>query len=455
MPVQSVIKHESVVAAGRFAPGHIGELTRIVPFEMVDAALESARATQARLRELPSRVVVYLVLSACLFPDIGYTRVWAKLTAGLEGAVADPGSSALSQARLRVGAAPLRELFNLIKGPVPGTARWRGLLVCAIDGTSMFVPDSVANLGAYHRQTGGPNGDSGYPMVRMLAVVACGTRTIVDAVFGTYGVSEIAYAPQLLGCLRDGMLLLADRNFAVAALIEQIADTKADLLIRCKSNRKLASIERLPDGSWLAPIGSVVVRVIDAEIVVTSKGGTPRTGRYRLITTLNDHRRYPASELVRLYHQRWEIETTYLELKSTILGDAMLRARTPSGVAQEVYALLTTYQALRIAIADATTGADVPPLRASFTIALTTARDLVVLASGVIAGTTIDLVGKIGRAVLAELNPERRARDCPRVVKRAISKHRAKGDIDRTNYPTVNIAINVLEPPDWTGSPNP
>jgi hypothetical protein len=251
------------------------------------------------------------------------------------------------------------------------------------------------------------------------------------------------------------MLLLADRNFAVAALIEQIADTKADLLIRCKSNRKLASIERLPDGSWLAPIGSVIVRVIDAEIVVTPKGGTPRTVRYRLVTTLNDHRRYPASELVRLYHQRWEIETTYLELKSTILGDAMLRARTPSGVTQEVYALLTTYQALRIAIADATTGADAPPLRASFTIALTTARDLVVLASGVIAGTTIDLAGKIGRAVLAELNPERRARDCPRVVKRAISKHRAKGAIDRTNYATVNIAINVLKPPDWTDSSNP
>lgn len=328
-------------------------------------------------------------------------------------------------------------------------------MVCAIDGTSMFVPDSVANLGAYHRQTGGPHGDSGYPMVRMLAVVACGTRTIVDAVFGTYGVSEIAYAPKLLGCLRDGMLLLADRNFAAASLIEQIVDSKADLLIRCKTNRRLPVIERLPDGSWLAPIGSVVVRVIDAEIALTPKGGARRTSRYRLITTLADHRRYPASELVRLYHQRWEIETTYLELKSTILGDAKLRARTPAGVTQEVYALLTTYQALRIAIADATTGTDTPPLRASFTVALTTARDLVVLAAGVIASTTVDLIGRIGRAVLAELNPERRARECPRVVKRAISKHRAKGDVDRTNYPIVDIAIRVAKPSDWTDDPYP
>ncbi|WP_213571123.1 transposase domain-containing protein [Rhodococcus sp. USK13] len=271
MPDHTVIKPESVVAAGPFAPGHIGELTRIVPFEMVNAALDSARATQTRLRELPSRVVVYLLLSAALFPNIGCTRVWAKMTAGLAGAVAAPGSSALSQARRRIGVAPLWELFNLIKGPAAGAARWPGLLVCAIDGTSMFVPDNVANLGAYHRQTGGPNGDSGYPMVRMLAVVACGTRTIVDAVIGTYGVSEIAYAPKLVGFLREGMLLLADRNFAAASLIEQIVDTDADLLIRCKNNRKLASIERLPDGSRLAPIGPVIVRVIDAEIVAPRK----------------------------------------------------------------------------------------------------------------------------------------------------------------------------------------
>jgi hypothetical protein len=115
-------------------------------------------------------------------------------------------------------------------------------------------------------------------------VVACGTRTLIDVVFGSYNVSEIAYAPKLLGCLREGMLLLADRNFAAAALISQIAATKADLLIRCKNNRKLPPIGRLSDGSWLTVVGSVVVRVIDAEIGITPQGGPRRTERYRLIT---------------------------------------------------------------------------------------------------------------------------------------------------------------------------
>ncbi|MFI6369188.1 IS4 family transposase, partial [Nocardia sp. NPDC050630] len=378
-------------------------------------------------------------------------REWARNTGRFT--LAHPGSSALAQARRRVGGAPLRELFGLLAGPAAGAARWRGLLVCAVDGTTMFVPDTDANLATFHRQTSG-NGDSGYPMLRLLAVVACGTRSVIDAVFGTYGVSELAYAPKLFGCLSEGMLLLADRNFAVAALIGQIAETKADLLIRDKTNRVMPLIEHLPDGSWLAPKGPVVVRVIDADIEIAPHGGPRRRERYRLLTTLTDHRRYPATELVRLYHQRWEIETTYAELKSTMLGGRVLRARTPAGIDQEVYALLVTYQALRIAITDATaTHPDATALQASFTIALNTARDQVIHAAAVIADTVIDLVGQIGRAVLTDLLPARRPRQSPRVVKRAISKHRAIGAIDRTNYPTVDITINLHEPPELTPDP--
>jgi hypothetical protein len=417
-------------------------LTQLVPFEMVDEVLAATGSTQLRVRDLPSRVVVYLLLAAGLFAELGYRQVWARLIAGLDGlAVAVPTSSALAQARRRVGVKPLRELFELLAGPAAGAARWRGLLICAIDGTTMSVPDSAANLACYGRQTGS-HGGSGYPLLRLLAVVACGTRTVIDASFGPLRIGELGYAPRLLGCLRPGMLLLADRNFAVRDLARQIAATGADLLIRCKDGRKLPSVGRLPDGSYLALLGPVPIRVIDAEIVVTGDGKR-RTGRYRLLTTLTDPVRYPALDLVALYHQRWDIETCYLELKSTILGGRVLRARTPAGVDQEVYALLAAYQTLRLAMADATTGQPtLSPDRASFTVALHAARDQIIHAAGVIAAAVIDLTGKIGRAVLADLLPARRCRISPRVVKRAISKHRAKGDIDRTNYQaTININI--------------
>ncbi|HXO86598.1 MAG TPA: IS4 family transposase [Gemmatimonadales bacterium] len=424
----------------------MGELTRIVSFDLVDAALRTTRAVEHRVRVLPSRVVVYLLLAGALFAEIGYQQVWARLVAGLDpAAVAAPGSSALSQALRRVGVAPLRELFTLLRGPAVGAARWQGLLVCAIDGTSMFVPNSAANAAAFGRQTGRPDAESGYPMLRLLTIVACGTRTIVDAVFGSYRVGETTYAPTLLRCLRPGMLLLADRNFAVTALVEQIASAHADLLIRCKDTRVLPPIGTLPDRTWLARMGAVTVRVIDARIRVALDGGATRVGHYRLVTTLTDEKRYPADELVRLYHQRWEIETSYLELKSTILGGRVLRAASPAGITQEVYALLITYQALRTAIADTSLAhPTISPDRLSFTIALNTARDQVIHAATAIADTTVDLIGRIGTAILNQPLPARRPRSSPRVVKRAISKHRAKGDIDRTNY-TTTITIEILD----------
>jgi hypothetical protein len=241
------------------------------------------------------------------------------------------------------------------------------------------------------------------------------------------------------------MLLLADRNFGAGFLAAQIAAAKADFLIRVRTGNgspKLPVLHRLPDGSWLSRFGGVRVRVIDAEITVATSAGRSSDG-CRLITTLTDAACYPAGDLAVLYHERWEIETAYLELKSTILSGRVLRARTPDGIEQEIYALLITYQALRTAIADAaSTAPGTDPDRASFAVALNVARDQVILAAGVTAGPVIDLAGTIGRLVLASLMPSRRLRVSPRVVKRALSRYNARGKVDRTTYKaTIDIAI--------------
>jgi hypothetical protein len=440
------------VAGGRFAPGHLGELTQQVPFEMVDAALEETCRLQRRVRDLPARVVVYLLLAGCLFAELGYPQVWGRLTAGLGGLpVAGPAASAMTQARRRLGPGPLRALFFLLRGPSPADARWRGLLVCAVDGTVMTVADSTANLAAYAKQKGGATGGSGYPQLRLLALVSCGTRTVIDAVFGPCSSGETTYAAGLIRSLRAGMLLLADRNFGAGPLAGQIAAAGADFLIRARTGStapKLPVLRRLPDGSWLSLFGGVPVRVIDAAWTVTTSAGR-FTSDCRLITTLTDPARFPASDLAVLYHERWEIETAYLELKSTILGGRVLRARTPAGIEQEVYALLVTYQALRTALADAaSTVPGTDPDRASFTIALNAARDQVTLAAGVIAGARVDLAGQIGRLALARLMPPRRLRISPRVVKRAISKYNARGKVDRKTYQaTIDIAILTADLP--------
>jgi Insertion element 4 transposase N-terminal/Transposase DDE domain len=332
--IQSVITRVITVAEGRFAPGHLGELTQLVPFEMVDEALAQTRTVQSRIRDLPSRAVVYLVLAACLFPELGYPGVWARLTSGLSGLpVAAPTAGALAQARRRVGAAPLRFLFDLLRGPaaVPrgcGTW-WRGLLVCAVDGTTLTVPDSAANLTRFTRG-GGIHGGAGYPQVRLLALVACGTRTVIDAVFGPTASGETTYAPGLLRSLRQGMIVLADRNFAAAGLVAAIARTNADVLVRVKNGRTLPALRRYRDGSYLSRLGATQVRVIEAQITIATSAGH-RTGIYRLVTTLLDHRAYPAADLIRLYHQRWEIEIGHRWYRSSCAAFSWLRSFIVAG----------------------------------------------------------------------------------------------------------------------------
>lgn len=171
MSDQIAITRTVRVAAGVFAPGHLGELTQLIPFEMVDDVLALTRRTQQRIRLLPARVVVYLVLAGCLFAELGYVQVWQKLTTALAGlGLAEPSSGTLSEARQRLGSAPLRALFDLLRGPAVTTAtravRWRGLLLTAIDGTVMSVADADAVRARYRKQRGN-NGGAGYPALRL------------------------------------------------------------------------------------------------------------------------------------------------------------------------------------------------------------------------------------------------------------------------------------------------
>jgi hypothetical protein len=454
-------------ARGVFAAGHLGELTQLIPFELVDHALACAGGLQQRLRRLPSRVVVYLLLAGALWPGLGRQRVWSHLMASLPGPLSLPARSSITAAMRRVGPAPLKALFDLVKGPAVVTATqtttFAGRLVAAIDGTQIAVADTPANRSVFPKAKAGPNGPPGYPMLRLVTLVACGTRTLMEAVFGTDTVGELTYAGDLVteagasGALKPGRLLLGDRNFCATAFVNTLASTGADFLIRAKTHRtalKLPVLGRVRDGTFLSCVGGVPVRVIEATLTTAPAGvdgPAPTTSTYRLVTSLLDPDQAPAAALVRLYHERWEIETSYCELKSTVLDGRVLRGRYPAALIQQVWALLVTYQVLRTAMSDALLHRpDLDPDRASFTVALDTAREQLIRAEGIIGRARIDLVGRIGRAVLGRLLPARRCRSRPRVKKRAISsKYRAVGrEVDHRTYQTVvHIELNVLDRP--------
>jgi hypothetical protein len=428
---QSVITRAVKVAAGVFAPGHLGALTQVISFDVVDALLAETGAVQRRVRVLPSRVVVYFVLAMALFGECGYRGVWARLAGGLEGlGLASPSASALRQARRRVGPAPLKALFELLAVPLawpgmPGT-RWRGLIPVAFDGTVVSAPDSPANLAAFGRQ-GVRNGQTGYPLIRLVTLAECGTRGLLAAVFGSRDAGEVPYARMLLPRLRPGMVVLMDKIFDANAMLAGIAGAGADFGCRLKDSRKAPVLARYPDGSRLSLIAGIEVRVIEAVLTVRRSDGLTSRHRYRLATSLLDHRRYPAPELVRLYHERWEIESAYLAIKDTMVGGRVLRSRHPRDIEQELWALLAVYQALRIVLADAAgTVPGTDPDRTSFTIAFQAARDQLIRASGIFAAPLTDLAGAIGRAALGQLLPRRRMRASPRAVKRPTSRYAYK-----------------------------
>ena len=441
----------------------IGVLSRWVTPGLVDEVL--AEAGQAgpggqRFRALPARLGVYFVLGLCLFSGMPYRAVLGRLAGGLAGALAAagwrvPASTALTGLRRRLGEKPFELLFWRLRGALsPGEAPWShicGLLAAAWDGTTIKAAASSENVAAFGRPGGAKDGH--YPQVRLVTLIACGTRALAGAAMGPVrgrGTGEQFLARELLGSLHAGMLLLADRNFYGYLLWRAAAGTGADLLWRVKASLHLPVVRPLPDGSWLSvipdpaavrrrtvrngcrrrrgsklppqsgPLPGITVRVIEFWLTIATADGAVRAGRYRLITTLADHRAYPAAELAAGYAQRWASETGFAEFKTYLRGPGrILRGRTPALARQELWAYLALYQVIRAVICLAAAGAGLDPDRISFTAALHAIRRTLDLARTSPAAA----LAETEATILAELVPRRQGRVCVRAVTRPSSPY--------------------------------
>ena len=419
MSESSIVRfaHPITVAAGVYAPGHLGELTQYLPFELVDDVLAQTRTIQRRLRDLPSRVGVYFVLALGLFPGLGYARVWAEAHRRLAGvAVPCPSEKALRDLRRRLGPAPFKALFEVVAGPLaqprtPGVC-FRGLRTVAFDGcNSIKVPDTDRNrrwLGRIRYRMG----FAGYPTLRLMTLVETGTRGLLGATLGSAGDrDEATLARRLLPLLRPGMLRAARPGLRRRRLPRRGHRTGARLLARTKSTRSPPVLTHLPDGSYLSDLDGLPVRIIEADLTMHRRrrqpGPRPLPADHHPAGPRPAH---PAAELVRLYHERWEIEIAYLALRHTMLDGHVLRSGDRPGLEQEIWALLTLYQLLRMAMVTAVeTRPGTNPDRASFTTALQTARDQLIAATGILPRAQPHgqptCLGVIGRAVLATLLP--------------------------------------------------
>jgi hypothetical protein len=437
----------------------LGVLAQQVPAALVDEVLAGTGRVQRRVRRLPSRAVVWFILGLTLFHGHGYRSVWRELTHSGSADGATPSSPGLSQARRRLGVAPLAALFARLRGvqAAPGAvgAFLGGLRLVSWDATMLDVPDSPANVAAF-LASGNTRGRGAFPKVRLLQLIECGTHAVIDAVFGA--VSEQVLARRVLGSLSTGMLLLGDRNFPSYRLWREAAGTGAHLLWRVKASTLLPRIGTFTDGSYLAVLprpgtrgaSGIWVRVVEYRVTVmaTDPSGTTttRTELFRLITTITDPQTANAAQLAECYHQRWESETAYKSLKTHQRGPRqVLRSQDPNGIAQELYAYLITYQAIRRLMHQAAVTADIDPDRLSFTTALRVARRFITSA----ATATGQLLGRfVDRAIsqILEDQHHRRDRASPRVVKRSQSPYPSKKHATQPVSTTVEYTIEVLDP---------
>lgn len=379
-------------------------MTRLVPRELVDEVLGSLGRKEQRRNKLPARVVVYFVMALALFYGDGYEEVMRKLADGLEYLGTwrreweAPTAGGLCHARKRLGSDVMRVLYERVSVPCAMQSTkgaWlSGRRLMAVDGFGMEAPDSEEN--AEYFGYAGKKGRSAFPFVRMAALAECGTHAIVAARIAKAGEGEETLARRILSgsAIEADMIVMADAGLYSYTNFRMVIDAGADALFRVGANVGLPVLKWLPDGSYLSYIADsvekaknsyrlrhglvkvtdlpgVYVRAVDYEITDRGDGDEIIT----LVTTITDHEEVPAVELAAAYHERWEVELVFDELKTHQRGPGtILRSRRPDLVEQEIWGLLLTHYGVRSLMREAADQADLDPDRMSFIRALRVIR---------------------------------------------------------------------------------
>ncbi len=390
---------QQVVTGDRLADRiGVGVLTRVFPPDLVDRVIDQAGVREQRKRTLPARVVVYYLLAMVLFFQSGYGEVWNKLVAGLDWAKRfqarmllgmQPTPAAITLARKRLGWQVMERLLEESAGPLAGQEQQQafvsGMRLVPNDGMCLDLPDTQEN-GAEIGNPGNDGRRGAFPQIRVVGIGECGTRAVLGAVTSPLAAGEQDLARRLLGKLTPGDLLAADRNFLSHGLLKEVLGAGVHVLWRAKSDVGLPVLKVLPDGTYVSRIADpaaarkmrrrgadpqdipgIPVRVI--EYTVESGDGTESSETFTLVTDILDPGLLTCEQAAAGYASRWQLETCFAELETSLRGGAtvVLRSKSPPMIRQEIYAMLCCYQAIRTLISHAADDARIDPRRISFT----------------------------------------------------------------------------------------
>lgn len=417
-------------------PESLGDLREEIPLRVIEEALSKASTTEKRRRVLPQETVIWLVIGMALMRDRCIQAVAAHMKLG-EGArlISEPG---IVQARNRVGSRPLEALFEYtalewaLRSALGDP--WRGLSMFGVDGTTFRVADSVENEAEFGRPVAATGrGAAGYPQLRAVALMALRSRLLLGATIGPYRVGEVTMAGELWPLLPERSLVLLDKGFIDYALFHRLmaCGQEKHFLCRARSNLKWTELRQLGPGDVLVQVALSSARRTDPSLpkslvlratTYQRRGFKPQV----LLSSLLDPVAFPADEIRGLYHERWELEIGYDEIKThTLDREEALRSKAPERVRQEVWGLLLAYNLVRRQIEKFAATQDVHPLRISYRNTLLLVRNLCACASTGV-GSVRKLIDSMEQTMALFILPERRARRFPRQVKIKMSNFKKK-----------------------------
>jgi hypothetical protein len=420
----------------------------------VEQALRATGTASIRTRKLPAEHVLWLVIGMAMLRDRSIAEVVRHLDLVMPtptGKRQHVSGGAVVQARDRLGAEPLAWLFHTSAAHWASASaeehRWRGLALLGVDGSTLRVPDSPEN-DAHFGRAGTSRGDAGaaYPQLRLVTLMVLRSHLLLDVAFGPYRKGELSLARELWPRLPQQSLLVMDREFATYENFQALSDPAHQRywLTRAKEGKRMATlhpIQELGSGDALVELRpsrftrqlhpnlpeSLTVRAIQYQ----RKGFRAQT----LLTSLLDPVAFPAAEIIALYHERWELELGYDEIKTHTLEreEASLRCKSPERLAQELWGLAVAYNLVRLTMAEVARRAGVLPNQISYRHTLHFVRAFWISAwfasPGVLPKRLLTLYDELPLLLL----PPRRDRASPRAVKIKMSNYPRKRPRSRTN----------------------
>lgn len=421
---------------------------------LIDESVRESGRQNKRACLLRPRLVVWLVLAMSLYRELSIVNVFEQLvslarathTRLFRGMVSE---EAVYRARYRLGVTPFKLLFRRLrptKEEIEPT--FHGYRVFGIDGSELTMPDTVKNEECFGRRRS-VRGVSVFPQLRGVFLTELAARRTYDCSYLPCTSAERVAVPYLLKSLGEGDLLLMDRGLVSFRHMLLCKLQKTRFLFRYSKVLKPLRLIQFGCGDHLIAVKpcGVTRRQLASQFrdeVLTLRLIEFRVGHkgelIRLVTDLTDPVKYPALELAQLYHQRWECELAFREMKCDLAtppgnkSQTHLRSKRPVGVLQEAWSLLIVHLLLRDLMKEASDKVGVKPTEISFVNSLESIKLAIVVSPR--KNNRRLLVNDLSRC---RLRRSRRKQQYPRVVKRNTTAYKLKRPSDKPTHLDTEI----------------